>query len=108
MVETNWKCIKVDIEEKVTQALDTTAEKLQPETWVDCSKCNDIAKLIVLIKDKLSVSSWNKKVKILSWHMKVGLGPFKRFLTCMSENAHANAVRCAMVCDVYFPFTKIL
>ena len=27
---------------------------------------------------------------------------------CMWQNAHANTVRHAMVCDVYFPFSKIL
>ena len=36
------KCIKVDIEEKVAQALDISAEELQPETHVESSKCNDL------------------------------------------------------------------
>ena len=36
------KHIKVDIEEKVAQALDISAEELQPETQVESSKCNDL------------------------------------------------------------------
>ena len=60
------KCIKVDIEEKVAQALDISAEELQPETQVENSKCNDLYKLVGLIKEKLLVSSWNEKVKLLT------------------------------------------
>ena len=51
------KHIKVDIEEKVAQALDISAEELQPETQVESSKCNDLYKLVGLIKEKLLVSS---------------------------------------------------
>ena len=58
--------IKVDIEEKVSQVLDISAEELQPETRVDCSKCNYLNKLIVLIKEKLSVTSRNEKAKLLT------------------------------------------
>ena len=36
------KRIKVNIEEKVAQALDISAEELQPETQVESSKCNDL------------------------------------------------------------------
>ena len=60
------KRIKVDIEEKVAQALDISAEELQPETQVENSKCNDLYKLVGLIKEKLLVSSWNEKVKLLT------------------------------------------
>ena len=60
------KCIKVDIEEKVAQALDISAEELQPETQVESSQCNDLYKLVGLIKEKLLVSSWNEKVKLLT------------------------------------------
>ena len=35
-------------------------------------------------------------------------GPFRRFSTRMLQNARANTIRRAMVCDVYFPFSKIL
>ena len=35
-------------------------------------------------------------------------GPFRRFPTYVWQNAHVNIVRHAMVCDVYFPFPKIL
>ena len=59
------KRIKVDIEEKVAQALDISVE-LQPENRVESSKCNDLYKLVGLIKEKLLVSSWNEKVKLLS------------------------------------------
>ena len=51
------KRIKVDIEEKVAQALDISAEELQPETQVESSKCNDLCKLVGLIKEKLLVLS---------------------------------------------------
>ena len=51
------KHIRVDIEEKVAQALDISAEELQPETQVENSKCNDLYKLVGLIKEKLLVSS---------------------------------------------------
>ena len=51
------KRIKVDIEEKVAQALDISAEELQPETRVESSQCNDLYKLIGLIKEKLLVLS---------------------------------------------------
>ena len=56
------KRIKVDIDEKVAEALDISAEELQPETRVDCSKCNDVDKSVVLIKEKLFVSSQNEKL----------------------------------------------
>ena len=67
------KCIKVDIEEKVTQALDILAEELQPETWVESLKCND-----------LLVSSWNEKGKLLtltpeSWTIKKTMKEFEVF-----------------------------
>ena len=35
------------------------------------------------------------------------LGPF-RFSTCMWQNARVNTVRGAMLCNVYFSFSKIL
>ena len=60
------KRIKVDIEEKVAQALDISAEELQPEARVESSKCNDLYKLVGLIKEKPLVSSWNEKVKLLT------------------------------------------
>ena len=60
------KHIKVDIEEKVTQPLDNSAEELQPETWVESSNYNDLYKLVGLIKEKLLVSSRNEKVKLLT------------------------------------------
>ena len=31
-----------------------------------------------------------------------------RFSTCVSQNAHVNTARCAMMCDMQFPFPKIL
>ena len=34
--------------------------------------------------------------------------PFKRFFTYMWQNAHVNNVRCAMVCNVCFSFSKLL
>ena len=58
--------MKVDIEEKVAQALDISAEELQPKTQVDCSKYNDLDKLVVLIKEKLLVLLPNEKVKLLT------------------------------------------
>ena len=59
------KHIKVDIEEKVAQALDISAEELQPKTQVDCLKYNDLDKLVVLIKEKLLLLP-NEKVKLLT------------------------------------------
>ena len=50
------KHIKVDIEEKVAQALDISVE-LQPENRVESSKCNDLYKLVGLIKEKRLVFS---------------------------------------------------
>ena len=60
------KRIKVDTEEKVAQLLNISAEELQPETWVESSKCNDLYRLVGLIKEKLLVLSWNEKVKPLT------------------------------------------
>ena len=60
------KCMKVDIEEKVAQALDISAEELHPKTQVVCSKYNDLDKLVVLIKEKLLVLLPNEKVKLLT------------------------------------------
>ena len=34
--------------------------------------------------------------------------PFRKFSTRMWQNARANTVRRAMVCDAYFPFSKFL
>ena len=50
------KHIKVDIEEKVAQALDISAEEMQPETQVESSECSDLYKYLGLIKEKLLVS----------------------------------------------------
>ena len=54
------KRIKVDIEEKVVQALDILAEELQPETRVESLKCNDL--IIVMINwcrhEIKKVNSW--------------------------------------------------
>ena len=58
--------MKVDIEEKVAQALDISAEELHPKTQVDCSKYNDLDKLVVLTKEKLLVLLPNEKVKLLT------------------------------------------
>ena len=60
------KRIKVDIEEEASQALDISAEELQPETRVESLKCNDLYMLVGLIKEKLLVLSWNEKVKLLT------------------------------------------
>ena len=60
------KRLKVGTEEKFVQALDISAEELQPETRVENLKCNDLYKLVGLIKEKLLVSSWNEKVKLLT------------------------------------------
>ena len=35
-------------------------------------------------------------------------GPFKRFSTRVWQNARANTARRAMLCDVYFSFSRIL
>ena len=35
-------------------------------------------------------------------------GSFRRFSTCMRQNARINTVRRVMVSDVYFPFSNIL
>ena len=51
------KRLKVGTEEKFVQALDISAEELQPETRVENLKCNDLYKLVGLIKEKLLVSS---------------------------------------------------
>ena len=51
------KRIKVDIEEEASQALDISAEELQPETRVESLKCNDLYMLVGLIKEKLLVLS---------------------------------------------------
>ena len=51
------KRLKVDTEEKFAQALDISAEELQPETRVENLKCNDLYKLVGLIKEKLLVLS---------------------------------------------------
>ena len=34
--------------------------------------------------------------------------PFWRFSSRVLQSARVNAVRCAMVCDAYFPFPKVL
>ena len=59
------KHFKVDIEEKVAQALDISAEELQAETRVESLDWNNLHKLVGLIKETLLVSSWNEKVKLL-------------------------------------------
>ena len=54
--------MKADIEEKVVEALDISAEELWPETRVDCSKSNDLDKLVVLIKENLMCHHQTKKL----------------------------------------------
>ena len=76
------KGIKVNIEEKVAQTLDISVSELQPETWVESSKCNDLCKLVGLIKEKLLVSSWNEDVKLLtltpeSWNIEKTMKEFE-------------------------------
>lgn len=48
----------------------------------------------------LTISIW----VILQW----STDPFRIFLTGVWQNARTNTVWCAMVCDVYFTFSKIL
>ena len=44
-----------------------------------------------------------------NWFLYVTMsGPFRIFPTLVWQNAHENSVRRAMVCDVYFSFSKIL
>ena len=38
----------------------------------------------------------------------INAGPFRRFPTYIWQNAHLNIVRHVMMCDVHFPFPKIL
>ena len=38
----------------------------------------------------------------------INTGPFRRFSTLVWQNACANTVRRAMVCDAYVPFSKTL
>ena len=39
---------------------------MRSEIRADCSKCNGLDKLVVQVKEKFSVSSRNKKVKLLT------------------------------------------
>ena len=47
-------------------------------------------------------SEWGPQLELAS------AGPFKRFSTCVLQNVHVNNIRCAMVCNVCFSFSKIL
>ena len=55
--QNKMKLIKVNIEENVVKPVDSSAEELRPKTQVDCLKCKDFDKLVVTIKEKLSVPS---------------------------------------------------
>ena len=52
------------------------------------------------------VFSKTDETQVLQSHPKGD--PFRRFSIRVWQNAPANTVRRVMVCDVYFPFTKIL
>ena len=71
------------MEGKVAQAIDISAEELQPETWVEKLKCNDLYKLVGLIKEKCLVLPWNEKVKLLtltpeSWTIEKTMKEFEK------------------------------
>ena len=56
-------------------------------------------------KPETSVLPWRKQsVRYVCNQSK---GPFRRFSMCVWQIAHTNTVRRAMVCNVYFPFSKI-
>ena len=48
------------------------------------------------------VSLWYFSIYVAS------AGPFKRFSTCLLQNVCVNSIKCAMVCNIYFYFSKIL
>ena len=53
---------------------------------------------------QLIENSFNDTNSISFWSL---AGPFRRFSMHMWQNACANTVRRVMVCEVYFPFSKI-
>ena len=68
----------------------------------------DMGETCIKLKNGYPNKSFSKSSSInLKCLLMVTSGPFTRFSTCVWQNACANIVRGAMVCEVYFPFSKI-
>ena len=83
---------------KIDSLLDTHALFKKSQTCEEgvAQLRNSYWNLLMNLKNKLLKKPWE-------W-----AGPFRRFSIHMWQNARANTVRREIVCNVYFPFSKIL
>ena len=58
-------------------------------------------------KEDVMIKLFNGRSSCLQMFFKIA-GPFTRLSTRVWQNAHENTARRAMVCDIYFTFSKIL
>ena len=69
------KRMKAGLNEKLANVMEISNEELNESSLNDCTNCKDLGRLIVLIKEKLEISSPRDQVKILtltleSWSIK--------------------------------------
>ena len=69
------KRMKSGLNEKLANVMEISSEELNESSLNDCINCKDLKKLIVLIKEKLEISSPRDQIKILtltpeSWSIK--------------------------------------
>ena len=65
------KRMRAGLNEKLANVMEILNKKLNESSLNDCTNCKDLERLIVLIKEKLEISSPRDQIKILT-HLRVG------------------------------------
>ena len=64
--------MKAGLNEKLANVMEISSKELKESSLNDCSNFKDLERLIVLIKEKLEISSPRHQIKILT-HLRVGV-----------------------------------
>ena len=65
--------MKAGLNEKLANVMEILNEELNESSLNDCTTCRDLERLILLIKEKLEISSPRDQIKILNLHLRVGV-----------------------------------
>ena len=84
--------MKAELNEKLANVMEILNEELNESSLNDCTNCKDLERLIVLIKEKLEISSPRDQIKILtltpeSWSIKKTVQEFgvNEYVKCARE-----------------------
>ena len=58
--------MKAGLNEKLANVIEISNKELNESSLNDCTNCKDLERLIVLIKEKLEISSPRDQIKILT------------------------------------------